>query len=172
MFRELGFEGIGVADLMKSAGLTHGGFYGHFESKEDLMAQACERAMTGSVEALKQISESSGPKALSVVAITYLSQQHRDSPGAGCVVAALGAEAPRHGSTVRAAFTRGVRSAIDILQRLVQAKSKRAKRQRAITIYASMIGAVILSRAVDDPELSDEILESVQVSIGQINAAP
>ena len=170
-FRELGFEGIGVADLMKSAGLTHGGFYGHFASKEDLMAQACERAMTGSIEALKLLSEQGGQKAMKAIAAAYLSPQHRDQPGAGCVLAALGAEAPRHGSTVRAAFTRGVRSAIDVLEGLVQAKSKRANRQRAMTIYASMIGAIILSRAVEDPELSEEVLQSVLTSIGQGNAA-
>jgi TetR/AcrR family transcriptional repressor of nem operon len=170
MFRELGFEGIGVADLMKSAGLTHGGFYGHFASKEDLMAQACERALNDSLEALKALSESGGQKALNAIASAYLSPLHRDQPGAGCVLAALGAEAPRHGSAVRAAFTRGVQNAIDVLGRLMQAKSKRAKRQRAMAIYASMIGAIILCRAVDDPELSDELLQSVLTSIRHFNS--
>ena len=164
-FRELGFDGIGVADLMKSAGMTHGGFYGHFASKEDLMAQACSRAIDGSLAALNELSEHGGDNALSIIASTYLSPQHRDRPGDGCVLAALGAEAARHGSPIRGAFTRGVRSTIDLLARLVQGKSKRAKRDRALAIYASMIGALVLARAVDDPELSEEVLQSVLASI-------
>ena len=164
-FRELGFDGIGVADLMKSAGLTHGGFYGHFASKEDLMVQACSRAIDGSLENFKELTKHGGDNALSAIASAYLSPQHRDRPGDGCVLAALGAEAARHGSPVRGAFTRGVRSTIDLLARLVPGKSKRSKRDRALAIYASMIGALILARAVDDPELSEEVLQSVLASI-------
>lgn len=164
-FRELGFDGIGVADLMKSAGLTHGGFYGHFASKEDLIAQACSHAIDCSLDTAKAIAEHGGGNALSIIASTYLSPQHRDQRGDGCVLAALGAEAARHGSPVRAAFTRGVRSTIDLLTQLVQGKSKRAKRERALAIYASMIGALVLARAVDDPELSEEVLQSVLTSI-------
>ena len=113
LFRERGFDGIGVADLMKSAGLTHGGFYGHFASKEDLMAQACARALEGSLATLQQAAERGGENALSAVASAYLSPAHRDRPGEGCVLAALGAEAARHGSPVRSAFTQGVRSAVE-----------------------------------------------------------
>ena len=170
-FRELGFEGIGVADLMKSAGLTHGGFYGHFASKEDLMAQACSRAMDGSLDTLHQLAERGGGNALSAVASAYLSARHRDRPGEGCILAALGAEAARHGSPVRGAFTRGVQSAIDMLARLVQGKSKRAKRQCALAIYASMVGALVLARAVDDPELSEEVLQSVLASIAHTDSS-
>lgn len=165
LFRERGFDGIGVADLMKSAGMTHGGFYGHFASKEDLMAQACTRALDGSLEALHQIAERGDENALSAVASAYLSPAHRDRPGEGCVLAALGAEAARHGSPVRNAFTRGVRSALDMLTRLVPGKSKRARRERALATYASMIGALVLARAVDDPELSEEVLQAVLASI-------
>ena len=171
MFRERGFDGIGVADLMKSAGLTHGGFYGHFASKEDLMAQACSRAMEGSQDTLHQLAERGGGNALSAVASAYLSPRHRDRPGEGCVLAALGAEAARHGSPVRGAFTRGVRSAIEMLARLVQGKSKRAKRERALAIYASMVGALVLARAVDDPALSEEVLQSVLASIARIDSS-
>lgn len=165
LFRERGFDGIGVADLMKSAGMTHGGFYGHFASKEDLMAQACTRALDGSLEALHQIAERGDENALSAVASAYLSPAHRDRPGEGCVLAALGAEAARHGSPVRSAFTGGVRSALDLLTRLVPGKSKRARRERALATYASMIGALVLARAVDDPELSEEVLQAVLASI-------
>ncbi|HJU70477.1 MAG TPA: TetR/AcrR family transcriptional regulator [Paucimonas sp.] len=164
-FREHGFDGIGVAELMKSAGLTHGGFYGHFASKEDLMAQACARALEGSLDAMRQVAERDGGNALSVIASAYLSPLHRDRPGEGCMLAALGAEAARHGSPVRNAFTQGVRSAVDMLTRLLIGKSKRAKRERALAIYASMVGALVLARAVDDAELSDEVLQSVLASI-------
>src|SRR6266704_6716657 len=115
LFRERGFDGIGVADLMKSAGLTHGGFYGHFASKEDLMAQACARALEGSLEVLHQVAEHGGRNALSAIASAYLSPAHRDRPGEGCALAALGAEAVRHGAPVRGAFTHGLRALIDKL---------------------------------------------------------
>lgn len=165
LFRERGFDGIGVADLMKSAGLTHGGFYGHFASKEDLMAQACARGLDSSLDAMRQAIERDGANALSVIASAYLSPTHRDRPGEGCVLAALGAEAARHGSALRAAFTQSVRSTVDALKRLLKGKSERAKRERALTIYASMIGALVLARAVDDAELSEEVLQSVLNSI-------
>ena len=171
MFRERGFDGIGVADLMKSAGLTHGGFYGHFASKEDLMAQASSCAMEGSLKTMHQLSERAGGKALSAVVSAYLSPRHRDRPGEGCALAALGAEAARYGSPVRGAFTRGVRFAIDMLVQLVQGKSKRAKRERALVIYASMVGALVLARAVDDPDLSEEVLQSVLQSIAHTDSS-
>src|SRR3954452_12979212 len=86
LFRERGFDGIGVADLMKAAGLTHGGFYGHFASKEDLMAQACARGLDASQDAMGKAIERDGANALSVIASAYLSPTHRDHPGEGCVL--------------------------------------------------------------------------------------
>ena len=165
LFRERGFDGIGVAELMKSAGLTHGGFYGNFASKEDLMAQACASALEGSVDTLQRVVDRGGKDVLTQVASAYLSPAHRDRPGEGCALAALGAEAARHNSPVRGAFTQGVRSAVEILMRLLPGKSKRAKRERALAIYASMVGAIVLARAVDDAELSDEVMRSVLASI-------
>lgn len=170
LFRERGFDGIGVAELMKSAGLTHGGFYGHFASKEDLMAQACTRALEDSLDALHRMAERDRGNALSAIASAYLSPAHRDQPGAGCVLAALGAEAARHGSPLRGAFTQGVRSTVDVLTRLLAGKSQRAKRERALTIYASMVGALVLARAVDDAKLSEEVLQSVLASIAHIHS--
>jgi TetR/AcrR family transcriptional repressor of nem operon len=171
LFRERGFDGIGVADLMKAAGLTHGGFYGHFASKEDLMAQACARAQEGSLATLHRIAERGGKNRLSAVASAYLSPAHRDQPGEGCVLATLGAEVARHGSPVRSAFTRGVRSALEMLTRLSPGKSERARRNRALATYASMIGALVLARAVDDPELSEEVLQSVLASIAHADVS-
>lgn len=165
LFRERGFDGIGVADLMKGAGLTHGGFYGHFASKEDLMAQACAHGLNGSLDMMRQMAESAGDNALSAIATAYLSPAHRDQMGEGCVLAALGAEAARHGSPVRGAFTQGVRSAIDMLMRLLPGRSTQAKRERALVTYASMVGALVLARAIEDTELSEDVLRSVLASI-------
>jgi TetR/AcrR family transcriptional regulator, transcriptional repressor for nem operon len=165
LFRERGFDGIGVAELMKVVGLTHGGFYGNFSSKEDLMAQACEHAMKRSLDALQQAAEQAGEHALSAIASTYLSDTHRDHPADGCVLAALGAESPRHDSPVRSVFTKGVRSVVDALTKLLPGESTAKKRERAIAVYASMVGAMVLARAVDDAELSEEILKSVLASI-------
>jgi TetR/AcrR family transcriptional repressor of nem operon len=165
LFRERGFDGIGVAELMKAAGLTHGGFYGNFASKEDLMAQACAHALEGSTDAMRELVEHDPENALSVAASAYLSPAHRDRPGEGCVLAALGAEAARHGSPVRAAFTEGVRPVVDMLTQVAPGKSKRVKREKALAIYSSMVGALVLARAVDDAELSEEILQSVLASI-------
>ena len=165
LFRERGFDGIGVADLMKVAGLTHGGFYGHFASKEDLMAQACEHALKRSLDDLNHAAEHGGENAVAAVATAYLSTAHRDGPGEGCAIAALGAEAARHDSPVRGAFTHNVRSVIDVLTRLLPGKSDIEKRQTAFTIYASMVGAIVLSRAVDDAALSEDVLKSVLASI-------
>ena len=165
LFRERGFDGIGVAELMKAAGLTHGGFYGNFASKEDLIVQACTRALEGSVNTLQKAVDRGGKDVMSEIASAYLSPAHRDRPGEGCALAALGAEAARHDSPLRGAFTQGVQSVVDMMTRLLPGKSKRAKRERALAIYASMVGAIVLARAVDDAELPNEVLRSVLASI-------
>jgi TetR/AcrR family transcriptional repressor of nem operon len=167
LFRERGFDGIGVAEVMQAAGLTHGGFYGHFASKEDLMAQACARAVEDSEEAFRQVSEHGGGKPLLALASAYLSPEHRDGTAQGCVMAALGAEAARRDSPVRGVFTQAVRGMVEMLTQLVHGKGKRARRERALAIYASLVGALVLARAVDDPELSKDILQSVLSSVGR-----
>src|SRR3954469_22029107 len=101
LFRERGFEGIGVADLMKSAGLTHGGFYGHFASKEDLIAQASAHALGRAQEHWDKFAERVQDEPLAKLQTWYLSEAHRDHPGAGCLLAALGADAARQGGAVR-----------------------------------------------------------------------
>src|SRR2546423_11949723 len=165
LFRERGFEGIGVADLMKEAGLTHGGFYGHFASKEDLMAQACARASVRSRALWSKLAEHAPDDPLSEIAGVYLTSRHRDNPGTGCLMAALASDASRQGPAVRRAVTEGLRSAFDLLTKLVAGKSKSAKRQKAISTYASMVGAMVLARAVDDRALSQEILNAVLASV-------
>jgi TetR/AcrR family transcriptional repressor of nem operon len=163
LFRERGFEGIGVADLMNTVGLTHGGFYGHFSSKEDLMAQACARACERAVQAWGKLSGRSPDDPMLLIARSYLSSRHRNDPGAGCVVAALGSDLARQGPGVRQAVTEGIRRSIDLLARLIPGHSSK-KRPRAIAAYASWVGAMTMARAVDDPALSQEILDAVLAS--------
>src|SRR4051812_38748026 len=115
LFRERGFDGIGVADLMKAAGLTHGGFYGHFSSKEDLVAQACARALTRSLDNWNRLADRAPDSPLSAITNSYLSTRHRDQPGAGCTLAALGPDISRQNPSVRRTVTEGVRHAVELL---------------------------------------------------------
>src|SRR5436190_17027693 len=133
LFRERGFEGIGVADLMKEAGFTHGGFYGHFSSKEDLVAEASARALMRSLALFSTVAERGAADPLSAIAAAYLTGRHRDNPGEGCLLAALGSDVSRHGPTVRRAVTGHLRSAVDLLAGLVPGKSKARRRQKAIS---------------------------------------
>ena len=165
LFRERGLDGIGVADLMKSAGLTHGGFYGHFQSKEDLMAQACARALEDSLAKWRERVEAEPEDPLAAVAALYLSASHCAQPGDGCALAALGSEAARQGAPVRHALTAGMRPLIDLLARIVPGRAQAARRQKALATFASMVGAVTLARDVDDPALAEEILQAVSAAV-------
>jgi TetR/AcrR family transcriptional repressor of nem operon len=165
LFRERGFDGIGVADLMKEAGLTHGGFYGHFASKEELMAEATARALTDTLARLSEQAERTTGDPMFAVASSYLSGKHRDDPGTGCLLAALGPDVSRQGRAVRRTVTDYVRSAVDLLTTLVPGKSKTARRQKAISTYATLVGTMIMARAVDDRALSQEILDAGLASV-------
>jgi TetR/AcrR family transcriptional repressor of nem operon len=165
LFRERGYGGIGVGDLMKSAGLTHSGFYGNFGSKEELMAEACTRAIDGSLKDWEQLAEREPDDALDAVASSYLSPAHRDHPENGCTVAALGPELARLGPNVRCAVTDGVRKHLDTLAALMPPDSPDEQREAALVAYASMVGALVLARAVNDPALSQEFLSTVHAAV-------
>jgi len=165
LFRERGFDGIGVADLMKEAGLTHGGFYGHFASKEELMAEASARALTNTFAFLSKQAERAAGDPLSTVAKSYLSSGHSDDPGTGCLLAALGPDVSRQGDAVRRTVTDYLRSTVDLLTTLVSGKSKAARRQKAISTYATFVGTMVMARAVDDRALSQEILDAGLASV-------
>ena len=165
LFRERGFDGIGVADIMKRAGLTHGGFYGHFASKDDLAAEITSRVL-GRSAWMERLTGTAKPSFADVVR-QYLSPRHRDDAGRGCLLAALGSEVVRQAPSVRRAFTEGLRLRIDALGRLVPRRSAAARQQKALATMAGLVGALILSRAVDDPTLSDEILEAAAASLGR-----
>jgi TetR/AcrR family transcriptional repressor of nem operon len=172
LFRERGLDGIGVADLMKAAGLTHGGFYGHFASKEDLMAQACARALEGSLATWRKRVEAEPDDPLAALAALYLSTAHCDKPGEGCALAALASEAARHEAPVRHAMTEGLRPLVDLLAHLLPGRSRAARREKALATFAAMVGAVVLARAVDDPALAEETLQAVSASITGRGAPP
>jgi TetR/AcrR family transcriptional repressor of nem operon len=161
LFREKGYDGIGVADLMKGAGLTHGGFYGHFESKEALLAEACNKALERAVERWQEIVAKGPDTALKKIASSYLSIEHRDRPGAGCAVTALGADVARLGPEARHALTEGTRAQMEILKDLVPGADEAERRERALVNYAAMVGAILVARAVDDPALSEEMMQAV-----------
>ena len=165
LFREHGFDGIGVADLMKGAGFTHGGFYGHFESKEDLMAQACTRALDKAVAYWQQTVASSPKDPLGTLTRAYLSTTHRDHPGKGCVLAALGPDAARQGLQVRRSLTDGLRALVDIVAKILPGRTAAARREKALASYATFVGALVLARAVDDPKLSAEILKAASATV-------
>ena len=166
LFRESGFDGAGVAQIMKAAGLTHGAFYAHFASKGALEAEAVECAFAQSDERIYALSTNAGdPK--QVFLDSYLSAAHRDRPGSGCVIAALGPEIARE-SAAREPFTQRVKQMIDRMARRFRWKRRSAARHNAIHLVSAAVGALTLARAVNDPQLSDEILESVRDSLASL----
>lgn len=169
LFREKGFDGIGVADLMKAAGLTHGGFYGHFASKEDLMVQACERAVDELLQAGEARRANSNEDAFTNFLKNYLSIEHRDNPGAGCLMAALGAEASRQNPTVRAAFTAGAKRLANALTAIIPAPNKKKARENALITLSMLVGAQTIARALDDEDVSQEVLAVVMRRVKDIS---
>ena len=161
LFRERGIDGIGVADLMKSAGLTHGGFYGHFKSKEDLVAQACGRAVQKMRDNWIKAIDQDGGDPIHALTDTYLSAKHRENAGRGCTLAALGSEIARQSTAVRHNVTEELKPFIDYLSEIVQGNSASLRRERAIALHASLVGAIVIARAVDDDAFANETLRAV-----------
>ncbi len=160
LFRAKGFGGIGVADIMKAADLTHGGFYGHFASKDDLVAQASRRTMARAAANWTKLVEAAPDNPYAALLEHYLSPKHRDDPGKGCAFAALGNDAARSGKIVRKAFAEGLAPLIDILAQAIAGKSKAARRRKAVAAMATLVGALTMARAVEGTPLSDEMLEA------------
>jgi TetR/AcrR family transcriptional repressor of nem operon len=181
LFREKGFDGVGVADLMHAAGMTHGGFYNHFESKDDLEAAACAHALTQSVEAIETIAkdESSKKEAFGEYRRRYLSHKSRDAEGFRCPMVAFGNDVSRQGPALRAVYAKGLKRYLDAFARAYagERRGRRAKtdlRAEAIVHFATMVGAVSLARSIakDDAALSDEILQAALGRLEGKNAKP
>ena len=160
LFRERGFEGIGVADLMKEAGLTHGGFYGQFKSKEDLKIQASRRALSRNKDRWAKVLAETPSEKLAALARFYLSDAHRDRRGEGCALAALGGDAPRYDRELQAAFKDGIEGYLELLDGIMSASSGEKRRDKTIVALSTMVGALVLSRAVGDEALSQKILSA------------
>ncbi|CAB3653464.1 putative HTH-type transcriptional regulator [Paraburkholderia graminis C4D1M] len=168
LFRERGYDGVGVADLMAAAGFTHGGFYKHFGSKADLMAEAAACGFSESA---------AGSEGIDIAAFVkqYLSREHRDTPGTGCTMAALSVDAGRQPEQVKQAFADGIERLLTSMvskhgasgatnaTNATSAAAKREARARSIDAIAQLVGAVVLSRACpDDSPLADEILQACE----------
>ncbi|MCK9909016.1 TetR/AcrR family transcriptional regulator [Microbacteriaceae bacterium K1510] len=160
LFRERGFDGIGLKDLMESAGLTQGAFYKQFESKEDLAAQASMRAVESAFSRWSAATAANPDHQLAAILRFYLSAEHREEKADGCPIAALGADAARQGGAVKAAFETGIKAHLEVLSRLVAEAGSEEARSRAMTVLSTMVGAVTLSRIVNDPDLAQGFLDA------------
>ena len=166
LFKEHGFDGIGLKDLMNGAGLTQGSFYKQFKSKEDLAARACERAMTLAAEQWSSAAEAHPERPLNSLIDFYLSAEHRDAVSDGCPLVALGSDVGRASREVRAAFEGGIKAHLDILKSYMSRDENGASTETAMANLATMVGALLLSRSTDDEELSNAILSSAAKAIG------
>jgi AcrR family transcriptional regulator len=163
--RKHGYEGVGVADVMKEAGLTHGGFYAHFDSRDALLAAAVGQAGAESTENLNRAVAAAKPgEELMALVDTYLDERHVAAPehGLGCAIAAAGSEVPRQQPEVRRAAARRIKDLIGFVERQFPEWGKAAAHEKAMGIVASMVGALTLARAVDDPQLSKAIRKSAR----------
>lgn len=156
LFRERGLSGVGVDALTEAAGLTHGSLYSQFGSKERLAVEAMGHALASSSARMKDA------RTLQEYALRYLSPDHRDQCGEGCVVAALGGDMPRQGAAVRARFTDAVRGATERIARLSPNPATAHAEDEALADFATMVGALILARGVDDTDLSDRTLAAAR----------
>ena len=157
--REKGAHGIGVADLMKEAGLTHGGFYAHFDSREALVIEAFTYASGRSRDFWRKIVEQTPPdKRLALIVDTYLGSAHRDDPGHGCAIASLGADIAREGPKTRKAFAAELEHLIDLIADQIQDTPRKAARKQATATLATLVGALLMARIAGNGEFSDEIM--------------
>jgi TetR/AcrR family transcriptional repressor of nem operon len=171
--REKGAHGIGVADLMKDAGLTHGGFYAHFDSREALVIEAFAHAMDRATERWRKIGETTPPEQrLATIVDSYLSPAHRDNPGHGCAVPTLGAEIARESPKTRRAFATRLEQMIDALADQTPDISRTAARQQATAAIATMMGTLVMARVAGTGEFSEEILAAGREAVLGRAAAP
>jgi TetR/AcrR family transcriptional regulator, transcriptional repressor for nem operon len=171
--REKGAHGVGVADLMKEAGLTHGGFYAHFDSREALVIEAFADAMDRSTERWRKLAEHTPPeKRLATIVGTYLTPLHRDDPGHGCAVPTLGAEIARESPKTRKAFAAKLEQMIDMLAAQIPELPHKAARKQAMAVIATMMGTLVLARVAGNGDFSDEILGAGRMALLGRTAPP
>ncbi len=160
--RELGLDGVSIGGLMKAVDLTHGGFYGHFASRDDLVAAALDKALTDGQASAIRSSSAKGKRTLKSVANSYLSKVHRDNPDSGCAVAALSGDVARSNDQNREIMSKHLARYFDNMQNVM---GDTGSRELAISLMCMMVGAVTLSRVTTDASRSDEILQAARKSI-------
>ncbi|MBZ2169446.1 TetR/AcrR family transcriptional regulator [Marinobacter sp. F4216] len=160
-FRQCGIDGIGVAELMKSAGLTHGGFYGQFKSKDDLVTQAVGQALKENDDNWALLMRMSDDH-WEAFKHAYLSPHHQEHPESGCAFTTLAVEAPRRGNPLKAVMTKGLRSLLGTVESIIPRKRGKTRREQAMVALSTMVGAIILARAVDDEALAKELLAAAK----------
>lgn len=160
LFRRHGFDGIGLKDLMEEAGLTQGGFYKQFASKEDLAVQASARALENASQRWAAAAAKNPDDPLGAVIAFYLSEGHREEKLDGCPIVALGSDAARQGPDVKASFEAGVKAHLELLGRIVSEADGKKARAKAMTILSMMVGALTLSRVVNDTGLARAFLKN------------
>src|SRR4051812_28849306 len=160
LFRQHGFDGIGLKDLMEGAGLTQGAFYKQFASKDDLAAQASARALESASGRWSAAAEANPKDPLGAVIAFYLSIGHREERGDGCPVVALGSDAARQGADVKASFEAGIRKYLEMLRSWVGGPDGGDSTDKAMATLSTMVGAMVLSRAVNDKRLSKRLLQA------------
>ncbi|WP_265519970.1 TetR/AcrR family transcriptional regulator [Nitratireductor luteus] len=171
LFREHGFDGIGLKDLMKGAGLTQGAFYKQFASKEDLAAQASRRAMESATHRWSTATAANPEDPLGAVIAFYLSMDHRGERMDGCPIAALGSDAARQGDDVKASFEAGIKEYLENLGRLIGETDGEELNGKAMAVLSTMVGAMVLSRVVNNPDLAQAFLDAATEQVREAVAA-
>lgn len=166
LFRVRGFSGVGIADVMREAGLTHGAFYGHFRSKEDLQAQACRHAVDRMLEAWAQEIEGKDDP-MGALTTYYLSEAHRDSPEMGCLMAALGPELARQPPAVRQVVSTCLERVLAFLTEIAPEGTAAERHEATLRRFSTMVGAMVVSRATDSPAVSAAFLETARGAVGK-----
>ncbi len=165
-FRRNGLDGIGVSGLMSKLGLTHGGFYAHFPTKDALIGDASACIMHENLARMVEAAEAAPQgKAVQAIIDKYLSTQHRDNPAMGCAMPALAAELARKPEKIRKNFTKALEDVFNRLATFMPGDSDAVRKDAAISLFTAMAGAVLVARASSDPELSDRILSSARQSL-------
>ncbi len=165
--RRDGIGSLAVAELMKEAGLTHGGFYRHFDSREQLVAEAAQRALTQGSEWTMASAKLGGQRGFTALVDGYLSTWHRDHPESGCGVAGVAADAARAGGPARGSYTRQVKECLAVLADLIGNPDRQIGEREAVLTLSVLVGAISMARAVDDPELSEQILANAAAGLKQ-----
>ncbi|MFE5030083.1 TetR/AcrR family transcriptional regulator [Streptomyces sp. NPDC056656] len=170
--REEGVSRPNIAELMKEAGLTHGGFYKHFASRDDLIVQAAAVALAEGSAKMEKAAWKNKQEPRAGLIDSYLGKQHRDAPGTGCALVSLGGAAGRADAKFKSAYDHQVRAYLELLAGLEDHPDSEEARSNATLTLSAMVGAILMARAVDDPELSDELLTTVAAQLNQHRSRP